>query len=135
MGIVVFDTDVLIAYRNRDDAQHREAVDRMRRVLVPAIDRLVCAVNVTELLVGPLRKEGAAGAGRIMAMFTRFRFEIVPAEAVLARKAAEVRAQVNLKLPDAYVVATALAAAARSDDVRLESFDRDVIRAYVDITG
>lgn len=135
MGIVVFDADVLIAYRNRDDAQHREAVNRMRRVLVPAVDRLVCAVNVTELLVGPLRKDGAAGAGRIMAMFTRFRFEIVAADAVLAHKAAEVRAQMNLKLPDAYVVATALSAAMRSDDVRLESFDRDVIKVYASIIG
>lgn len=130
MGIAVFDTDVLIAFRNREDAQHDVARDRMQDVLDRRAVKLVCAVNVTEVLVGPLRKEGAAGADRIAALLDRMRFEVVPADATLAWRAAEVRAETNLKLPDAYIVATALSASASEDDIRLESFDRDVIGAF-----
>lgn len=135
MGIVVFDADVLIAYRSRSDAQHDEACDRIRRALVRGVERLVCAVTYTELLVGPLRRRGAAAGDRVEAMFRRFRFEVVPADAALARSAAAVRAQTNLAVPDGYVVATALAAGARSEDVRLESFDRNVIKAHATLLG
>jgi predicted nucleic acid-binding protein len=49
----------------------------------------------------------------------------------LARRAAAVRARTRLELPDAYALATAIQAERRGHaDVRLETFDEKIIKAY-----
>jgi predicted nucleic acid-binding protein len=134
VAVVVFDADVLIAYLGRGDANHLEAVERMRRALEPATRRLVSAVNYTEVLIGPLLKAGRAGGEIVDAMFVRFGIETISVDMDLARRAASVRARTKLKLPDAYAVATAIHTEHRADeDVRLESFDRKVLKAYADL--
>lgn len=131
MAVVVFDADVLIAYLGRDDAHHAQAVEQMRRALEPGTRRLVSAVNYTEVLIGPLQKAGTAGAATVDAMFARFGMETIQVDMALARRAAAVRARTRLKLPDAYAVATAIHAEKRGHaDVRLETFDEKVIKAY-----
>jgi predicted nucleic acid-binding protein len=55
----------------------------------------------------------------------------VPVDADLAERAAEVRAQTNPKLPDAYALATAMHREHRGrTDVRLASFDKEVREAH-----
>ena len=108
MAVVVFDADVLIAYLNREDAHHARAVERMREALRPSVRRLVSAVTYTEVLIGPIRAAGTAGAETVDAMFGRFGIETIPVDMALAREAATVREQTRLKLPDAYAVATAI---------------------------
>ena len=131
MAVVVFDADVLIAYLGRDDANHTEAVERMRRALEPGTRRLVSAVNYSEVLIGPLRKEGVPGAETVDAMVVRFGIETIQVDMALARRAAAVRARTRLKLPDAYALATAIHAEKRGHpNVRLETFDEKVIKAY-----
>ena len=131
MAIVVFDSDVLIAYLGREDAHHAEAVKRMRQALEPDTRRLVSAVNYTEVLIGPLETAGAAGADTVDAMFARFGIETIQVDMALARRAAAVRVRTKLKLPDAYALATAIHAEKRGHaDVRLESFDKKVVRAH-----
>ena len=131
MAVAVFDADVLIAYLGRQDAHHSEAVERMRRALQPGTRRLVSAVNYTEVLIGPLRRGGSTGAETVDAMFVRFGIETIQVDRGLARRAAAVRARTRLKLPDAYALATAIHAERRGHgDVRLETFDEKVIKAY-----
>lgn len=131
MAVVVFDADVVIAYLGREDVHHAEAVERMRQALEPATRRLVSAVNYTEVLIGPLETAGAAGADTVDAMFVRYGIETIQVDMALARRAAAVRARTKLKLPDAYALATAIHAEKRGHaDVRLESFDKEVIRAH-----
>ena len=131
MAVAVFDADILIAYLGRDDANHAAAVDRMRKALEPGTRRLVSAVNYTEVLIGPLRHAGPAGADTVDAMLVRFGIETIQVDLTLARRAAAVRVRTGLKLPDAYALATAIHAEKRGhDDVRLESFDGKVIKAY-----
>ena len=131
MAVAVFDADVLIAYLGRDDANHEQAVERMRLALAPGTRRLVSAVNYTEVLIGPLRTAGATGAQTVDAMFARFGIEVVQVDTALARRAAAVRVRTRLELPDAYALATAIHAEKRGDaDVRLESFDDKVARAF-----
>lgn len=131
MAVVVFDADILIAYLGREDAHHSEAVERMRQGLQPGTRRLVSAVNYTEVLIGPLQKAGTAGAETVDAMFVRFGIETIQVDMALARRAAAVRARTRLKLPDAYALATAIHAERRGHvDVRLETFDEKVIKAY-----
>lgn len=131
MAVAVFDADVLIAYLGRDDAHHAEAVERMRRALEPGTRRLVSAVNYTEVLIGPLEAAGSAGAETVDAMFVRFGIETIQVDMALARRAAAVRARTGLKLPDTYALATAIHAEKRGyPDVRLETFDKKVAKAY-----
>ena len=134
MAVVVFDADVLIAYLGRDDAHHIQAVERVRRALEPGTRRLVSAVNYTEILIGPLEAAGTAGAETVDAMFGRFGIETIQVDMDLARRAAVVRARTNLKLPDSYALATAIHAEKRGhDDVRIESFDKKVNKAFADL--
>jgi predicted nucleic acid-binding protein len=131
VAVAVFDSDVLIAYLGREDAQHSRAVDRMRSALEPGTRKLVSAVNYSEVLIGPLKATGEAGADKVDAMFARFGIETIRVDMDLARRAAAVRARTNLKLPDAYALATAIQAEKRGHDrVRLESFDERVLKAY-----
>jgi predicted nucleic acid-binding protein len=134
VAVVVFDADVLIAYLGGDDAHHAQAVERVRRALEPGTRRLVSAVNYTEILIGPLEAAGAAGAETVDAMFVRFGIETIQADMDLARRAAAVRARTKLKLPDAFALATAIHAEKRGhDDVRIESFDKKVNKAFAEL--
>jgi len=131
VAVAVFDADVLIAYLGRDDANHGEAVERMRKALEPGTRRMISAVNYTEVLIGPLRHAGAPGADTVDAMLVRFGIETIQVDLTLARRAAAVRVRTHLKLPDAYALATAIHAEKRGhSDVRVESFDEKVLKAY-----
>jgi predicted nucleic acid-binding protein len=131
VAVAVFDADVLIAYLGRDDANHAEAVKRMRRALEPGTRRIVSAVNYTEVLIGPLRHAGTAGADKVDAMLVRLGIETIQVDPALARRAVAVLVRTRLNLPDAYALATAIHAEKRGHaDVRLESFDESVVRAY-----
>ncbi len=133
MAVAVFDADVLIAYLGRADAHHSDAVERMRRALEAGVRRLVSAVNYTEVLIGPLRVAGRAGAETVDAMLVRFGIETVRIDKDLAGLAAAVRVRTKLKLPDAYAVATAIEAGRGAADVRIESFDERVVKAYASL--
>ncbi|HEY3184637.1 MAG TPA: PIN domain-containing protein [Gaiellaceae bacterium] len=134
MAVAVFDADVLIAYLGRDDANHDHAVERMREAMEAGTRRLVSAVNYTEVLIGPLKAGGTAAAATVDAMFVRFGIETITVDMALAKRAAAVRARTGLKLPDAYAVATAIHAEKRGwDDVRVESFDDKVSKAYASL--
>jgi predicted nucleic acid-binding protein len=131
VAVTVFDADVLIAYLGSEDANHAEAVERMRRALEPGTRRMVSAVNYSEVLIGPLRHAGPAGAETVDGMLARFGIETIQIDLALARRAAAVRVRTRLKLPDAFALATAIHAEKRGHgDIRLESFDEKVVKAY-----
>jgi predicted nucleic acid-binding protein len=131
MAVVVFDADVLIAFLGRGDAHHTDAVDRIRAALEAGTRRVVSVVNYTEVLIGPLERSGAAWAETVDAMLVRLGIETIHVDMRMARRAAAIRARTKLKLPDAYALATAIHAEHRGyDDVRIESFDERVIKAY-----
>ena len=131
MAVAIFDADVLIAYLGRQDANHAGAVERMRSALAPGTSRMISAVNYTEVLIGPLRHGGPEAADKVDAMLARFGIETIQVDLALARRAAAVRVRTRLKLPDAYALATAIHAEKRGHgDVRLESFDEKVVKAY-----
>ena len=133
MGVVVFDSDVLIGFLNRDDAHHQAAVDWMREAMAAGTRRLLCAVNYAEILIGPLR---VGAQERVKQMVTQFSIETVAVDGALAERAAAVRARTNLKLPDAFALATAIHAEHRGlTDVRLASFDESVLKAYAAINA
>jgi predicted nucleic acid-binding protein len=131
VGVVVFDSDVLIGFLNADDAHHEAAVQRMRDAMAPGSRRLLCSVNYAEILIGPLR------AGRnefVDQMLVRFSIETIPVDMELAQRAAAVRARTNVKLPDAFALATAIHAEHRGwPDVSLATFDEKLLKAHADL--
>jgi predicted nucleic acid-binding protein len=128
VGVVVFDSDVLIGFLNADDAHHEQAVDEVRASLAPGTRRLLCAVNYAEILIGPLR---AGREERVKQMLAHFTIDTVHVDGELAERAAAVRARTGLKLPDAFALATvAHAARGGSVDVSLASFDTKVLKAH-----
>lgn len=134
MGVVVFDSDVLIAYLGSADSNHAEAVKRVRQALEPGTRRLVSAVNYSEVLVGPLRSGGPEQADVVDSMFVRFGIETIQVDMALARRAAAVRARTKLRLPDAYALATVVHAEKRGwEDVRLETFDHALLKADAEL--
>ena len=128
MAVVVFDSDVLIGFLNRDDAHHTDAVARVRAALAPGTRRLLCAVNYAEILIGPVR---AGAQERVKQMLVLFNIETIQVDMALAERTAAVRARTNLKLPDAFALATAIHAQHRGhQDVELASFDDAVLKAH-----
>jgi predicted nucleic acid-binding protein len=128
MGVVVFDSDVLIGFLNRDDAHHQDAVESVRSSMVPGGRRLLCAVNYAEIMVGPIR----AGTHELVdQMLVQFNIETIIVDMDLAKRAAAVRARTNLKLPDAFALATAIHAEHRGwENVEMVSFDESVLKAH-----
>ena len=67
---------------------------------------------------------------RFEQMLARLSIATTQVDAALARGAATVRARTGLRLPDAYVLATALQAERQgAEGVRIETFDRSLARA------
>jgi predicted nucleic acid-binding protein len=128
MGVVVFDSGVLIGFLNASDAHHSDAVDWVRKAAQPGIRRMVSAVNYSEILIGPLR---AGTEGVVDEMLERFGVETISVDPGLARRAATVRARTDLKLPDAYALATCIHAEHRGlGPVELATFDQRVLAAH-----
>ena len=128
MGVVVFDSDVLIGFLNAGDAHHRDARAWMEKAIAPGTRRLLSAVNYSELLIGPLR---VGQQDVVDAMLVRFGIETITVDMDLAQRAAAVRARTDLKLPDAYALATCIYAERRwRDAVELASFDERVLKAH-----
>ena len=128
MGVVVFDSDVLIGFLSGHDPHHRAAVERVGASLAPGNRRLLCAVNYAEILIGPIR---AGVHDRVKTMLTQFGIETIPVDDALAERAATVQARTDLKLPDAFALATVIHAERRgAEDVQLATFDKKVIKAH-----
>jgi predicted nucleic acid-binding protein len=130
MAVVVFDSDVLIGFLSASDAHHGAAVKLVGESMIPGTRRLLSAVNYSEILIGQMRA-GEEARDHVNTMLGRFAIEITVADSALAQRAAAVRAETDLKLPDAYAVATAVQAKADGHgDVRLASFDKAVLQAH-----
>jgi predicted nucleic acid-binding protein len=130
MGVVVFDSDVLIAFLNRDDRHHSAAVEFVRKAMKPGGRRMLCAVNYAEIMVGPA-KAGKEARELVRQMLNQFAIETVSVDSDFAGRAAALRAQTGLKLPDAFALATVIHAEHRGyEDVELASFDQSVLKAH-----
>ena len=90
-------------------------------------------MTLSEVLVGPIR---AGRAEVVEQMLARLSIETGAVDAGLARRAAAVRARTGLRLPDAYVLATAIDAERQGrEEVRIETFDRSLARARDRLRG
>jgi predicted nucleic acid-binding protein len=106
VAAVALDADVLIAFLDASDAQHRTAVDVLRPRLAGGERLLIAASVYAEILVRPLQR----GSDHIVdAFISAIGAQIVPIDRDIARRAAQLRGSHSaLRLPDALSLATAL---------------------------
>lgn len=128
MGVVVFDSDVLIGYLDRSDAHHEAAVERVLEHYRDGERLLTCATTYSEVLIGPLRMGRADEVDGALGFLG---FEVITVDMALVRRTAAIRLRTNLKLPDAFVIATAIHVEKRQGEpIRVASFDERVLRAF-----
>lgn len=123
MGALVLDASVVIAFSEADDALHDAAVGAAAQAWQAGSTRLLPASAYSEILVRPIQR----GTGdRIDAFLAASAIEVVPIDAAIARAAAAARVRCpNLRLPDALVIATALA-----HDAELVTLDTRMTAAF-----
>lgn len=102
---VVLDSDAVVAFLDRADALHDAADEAIRDLL--GKDRLFAsAVTYAEVLTGA--RLGRHDGKQVRGFFTDLVSEILPVDAKVADKAADLRARrKSLRMPDALILATA----------------------------
>lgn len=111
MARVALDADVVIAFLDPSDAQHRRAVELLRERLASGDDILIAATVYAEVIVKPLQ-DGTHGT--VDQFLTGVGVRVVDVDRTLARRAAQLRGRHGaLRLLDAVSLATALVSNAR----------------------
>lgn len=126
MGLAVVDASVLIAFFERSDLHHRNAV-RALDLLRRRHDIVLPAVAYAEVMTGALRA-GPESVGVVQG-FVDAAATIAPLTPEIAMAAARLRAERGLRLPDASIIATGIALEAAvilTADRRWRGVDRRV---------
>ncbi len=102
---VTLDSDAVVAFLDRADVLH-DAADEAIRELLGKDRLLVSAVTYAEVLTGA--RLGRHDEKRVRGFFTDLISEILPVDAAVADKAADLRSRrKSLRMPDALILATA----------------------------
>ena len=107
-GLVVLDAGVVIGHLDKASVHHAAATAALGQAAAHATRLMLPVVAFAECLVHPARA-GADSVGRFIAALDAIPVGVLDADPSIARTAAALRAQhAGLKLPDAFVVATAI---------------------------
>ena len=107
-GLVVVDAGVVIAHFDGADPHHVAATAALREVAATATRLMLPVTALAECLVHPERAGGDV-AERFMAALGSIPIGVADADLRTAREAARLRAgHPSLRLPDAFVIATAI---------------------------
>ena len=120
MARVVLDSSVLIALISPKDFHHEAAIDATSA----NHQYLISAVTLSESLVMPFRTN-VKTAERIRATIEKAVTAVVPINADIATLAAQARATLTLKMPDALISATAT-----HEKSELWTFDKTLASAH-----
>jgi predicted nucleic acid-binding protein len=105
MGLAVVDASVLIAAIDDGDAHHERAIAELEAALDQQTLRLP-AVAFSEALIFPYRE--SPSRGRAVEGGLRRLGRVEPVTAAIASRAARLRTERRIKLPDALILATAV---------------------------
>lgn len=109
MALTVLDAGVIIALLDANDAHHAAAVHALRECRERQDDLVLPASAYAEILVGPFHRNANA-VSTVDSFIDALPARVEPISRQTCARAAELRAKHNaLRLPDALVVATALA--------------------------
>jgi predicted nucleic acid-binding protein len=103
---VCLDTNVFIAIKNKEE--HFEYCTKILDAIEEKhIEGSVSTIVLTEVLVGFYLKNENTAADRFLSS-SILNFDIVPVNIDIAKKAAQMRAQFRIKLPDAMITASSI---------------------------
>ena len=112
MALIHLDAGVIIGFLDGNDGHHLAAHSRLTAALHAGDQLAMSASAFAECLVGPARR-GDVQIRRVQDLFDRVPIAIVALNAETSVVAARLRAQHRaLRLPDAFVIATAISDAA-----------------------
>lgn len=107
MARVALDADIVIAFLDPGDDQHAVAVAQLRPRLAAGDELLVGATVYAETIVPPLQRGTDTTVDEFL---DSAGIAVVPIDRAIARRAAALRAEHrSLRLPDAMLLATAIA--------------------------
>jgi predicted nucleic acid-binding protein len=107
MALIHLDAGVVIGLLDAEDTHHRSATDALVAAQHSGARLAMAASACAECLVGPSRR-GARAVATVGELFQRLPIHIVELDADTVRRAAALRAKhAALRLPDAFVLATA----------------------------
>ena len=118
MARVILDSSVLIALLSPTDKHHVAAV----QATSTNHEYLISAITFTEVLIAPYRKGTAHGDRYSRALISQFG-EPISVDRKIAHAAAKLRADKNIKMPDALISATA-----EINKAQLWSFDKALVK-------
>jgi len=109
VALTVLDASVVIAVLDSQDPHHAAARVALEARLAASDTLVVPASAYAEALVGPVRR-GPEAVEKVDAFLDALPARVEPATRAIARRAAHLRAEREgrLRLPDAFVVGTAL---------------------------
>jgi hypothetical protein len=121
--VTVLDASALIALCSTEDDHHRWALDMFS--ITQGSDLMISALTYAEFLVGPKRQKKLQ---QVLDGTSQLGLEITTLDNLNAISLAEVRANSNLRLPDAVVLQTALehSGAIATTDKRLANAAREL---------
>ena len=105
---VLFDTSACIYFLDgaRHDPRHRTMARLDKRVESAGLTVLLSPITVAELLVLPMRTSDIEAEAAVR-LFVSKLCKVMPATAATASSAAVIRSTYGLRLPDAFILATA----------------------------
>lgn len=102
---VALDADAIVGFLDRSDALHSSAVELIGRAA--ASDSLaISAITLAEVLTGV--RLGHHDENPVGGFFADLITAVIPVDEQVAEKAARIRADTSLRMPDSLVLATAL---------------------------
>jgi predicted nucleic acid-binding protein len=105
---LLLDTCAFIYFLDGEEPYYSVLLPIFRRVQSGELAVIVSAITEAELLVKPERDRNEAARERIEDLLSENGIYVVGVDRKIARRAAAMRAQTRLKLPDAIIIATAL---------------------------
>jgi predicted nucleic acid-binding protein len=105
---LLLDTNAFIHFLDGEEPYYSVLAPLFRRVQAGSLSVIASSITEAELLVRPERDGNEAAKERIEDLLSENGIYVVGVDRKIARRAAVIRAQARLKLPDAIIVATAL---------------------------
>lgn len=105
---LLLDTNAFIYFLDGEKPYYDVLLPVFRRVQAGDLSIIVSAMTEAELLVRPERTKNDTARERIADLLSESGIYVVGVDRKIARRAAVIRANTRLKLPDAIIVATAL---------------------------
>jgi predicted nucleic acid-binding protein len=137
MGLIVLDAGVLIGVLDGSDVHHLPSTDALQLAEASGDHLALPTSALAEILVGPARR-GPEAIAIVDALLTTLAIDLVAIDQAIARQAALLRAETQLRLPDALVVASAIVLRADrllSTDGRWPRAVGDLFRGSIEIVG